>query len=193
MEHPVTPPSSEPSLAPPEDDVKARTRAWEFTLNNYTEDEVERITALSHLPTVERMVVGKEIGKERGTPHLQGYIRFTQPVRFAWWKNQFPRASVRKRAGTETVAATYCKKEGNVIIDKGVNCDEDLSVTRGKRSREDELDEVITEIKSGAKYGQVRARHERFFFWNRRRILEYWHDHKRIKHDPDFHPNHDGL
>lgn len=164
---------------------KSRSRAWCFTINNYTDADILRLESLDG---VERLIVGREVA-ETGTPHLQGYVRFSQPVRFSWWKNQFPKAHVAVRRGTETQAAEYCSKEGNVAIDKGINFDEELNSSRGKRSRDDELAEILDEIDGGAKYGQVRARHRRFFFWNRRLIIAEMYDNKRLREDPDWEPS----
>lgn len=48
-------------------------RCWEFTLNNYTEDEYKCLCNLSE--AVKRIAIAKETG-ENGTPHLQGRIHF---------------------------------------------------------------------------------------------------------------------
>jgi len=46
-----------------------RNRAWCFTINNYTFEEMD---ACINLP-VEYKVFGFEVGK-KGTPHIQGYL-----------------------------------------------------------------------------------------------------------------------
>lgn len=74
------------------------------------------------------------------------------------------------------------------MIDKGVNFDEDLVSSRGKRTRDEEAAEVIDEIEGGAKYGQIRQRHKLFCFWNRRAVLEYMHDEKWLSENPEINP-----
>lgn len=157
-----------------------KSRRWMYTLNNYTDEECNGLVSLDCI----RHVVGRETAPTTGTPHLQGYIRFKDPVRFSWWKNQFPRASVRVPDGTETQNAVYCSKAGSLLIDKGVNCDE----VRPKMTREEETDEVIEEIEKGASYGQIRQRHKRFCFWHRRNVLDYMRDEQFLKDYPDANP-----
>jgi hypothetical protein len=85
---------------------------WQFTLNNYTQDEYERICELGVHATVEYLIVGEEIGAS-GTPHLQGHISFVSQRRFRQVKNW-----VSPRAHLEVVRLLrshieYCKKDGS--------------------------------------------------------------------------------
>lgn len=159
-----------------------KARAWCFTINNYTTDDVRRLESLQ----TERCVVGAEDAPTTGTPHLQGYVRFKEPQRFSWWKNQFPTAHVEVRQGTETQAADYCKKDHRVLIDSGVNFDEKLAGR--KRSRDEEACEIIEEMASGATYGQIRQRHRLFFFWNKRTIKDEFRDEEFLSRHPDLVP-----
>lgn len=157
-----------------------RVRAWCFTYKGHDDDVITRFKSLD----CERLVIGREIG-ENGYKHLQGYIRFKQPQRFSWWKTQFPSAHVEPRKGSETEAANYCMKEGDVVADKGVNFDE--SLPKGMK-KDDEAMMVINEIEKGAKYGQIRQRHKLFCFWNRRNVLDYLRDERWLEENPDIDP-----
>lgn len=89
-----------------------RSRAYIFTLNNYTEEEVEETKALE----CEYLVFGYEVGDE-GTPHLQGYIRFKNATAFSTMKKMMPRAHL-EAALTTDFAIAYCQKDGD-IFEKG--------------------------------------------------------------------------
>jgi len=85
-----------------------RSRAWCFTLNNYTADE-ERIV---HEVDCTYMVCGREVG-ELGTPHLQGYIYFKNARTENSVKNLLRRAHWEIARSDAETNATYCKKQGN--------------------------------------------------------------------------------
>lgn len=86
----------------------SQSRNWVFTLNNYTEDEVN---ALRKYPC-DYIIIGFEVGAE-GTPHLQGYIEFPGVKRFETLKKFNPRIRWAKRAGSASQASEYCKKDNN--------------------------------------------------------------------------------
>lgn len=92
-----------------------RSRKWSFTLNNFTEEE---ITQLHSTFQNCKIIFGEETG-ESGTPHLQGYLEFTDAKTMT---------SVKKILGTDRVHLepakknrqaniNYCSKEGNVLRD----------------------------------------------------------------------------
>jgi hypothetical protein len=81
-----------------------------FTINNYTSTDVEQLNNL--LPDVTYLTYGYEIGKETGTPHLQGYLEFGKNgQRWTWLKKRLPRAYIAQKKGSRTQARDYCFKE----------------------------------------------------------------------------------
>lgn len=74
----------------------SKSRAYCFTLNNYTEEEYLSVTSLES----KYLVVGKEKG-ESGTPHLQGFIYFENPRGFNSVKKSIPRAHLEISKGTQ--------------------------------------------------------------------------------------------
>lgn len=85
-------------------------RCFVWTLNNYTEDEVESI---NNNEITQYICYGREIGKN-GTPHLQGYAEMKKRTLLKTIKktNGFSRMHIEKRRGNQTEAIEYCKKDG---------------------------------------------------------------------------------
>ena len=105
----LKPPKKKKQIAP--------SKRWVFTLNNYTEEHVKLISAL--VPELcDKYIVGKEIGKKCGTPHLQGFITFKErwrplskiPIKEIHWE---------KALGND-LSQNYCGKDENVILFKGI-------------------------------------------------------------------------
>jgi len=87
-------------------------KAYCFTLNNYSEDEFQSIKGVCETES-RYAIVGREVG-ESGTRHLQGYIMFTKPYRFATIKNRYlPRCHIEVAAGSPDSNRRYCSKDGN--------------------------------------------------------------------------------
>lgn len=98
---------------------------WQFTLNNYSDDDYETIRALFHNKAnrLTYIVVGKEIG-ENQTPHLQGFVAFAVRKQFSTVKKLVgERAHIEPVTQTPEKAAAYCKKDGD-FFEKGVCPDE---------------------------------------------------------------------
>jgi len=88
--------------------MSSKSRDYCYTLNNWTEDEYDKIKSIE----AQYHVIGKEIG-EQGTKHLQGYIYFTNPRSFNAVKKLLLRSHLERTAGTPEQAAAYCKKEND--------------------------------------------------------------------------------
>lgn len=88
----------------------AKHRAWVFTLNNYSDEEENKL--FDTPDGVRYICCGREIG-ESGTPHLQGYMVFDNQVRISTCKKLLPRAHWEVRRGTDKQAREYCMKEGS--------------------------------------------------------------------------------
>lgn len=101
----------EGNTIPPANTHKAR--AWFYTLNNYTEEEYQKILDYSQKPK-RKYIIGKEVG-ENGTPHLQGYIRLHGAVAFTTIKNLMPRAHIEEAKGNDKQNLIYCSKDKNFV------------------------------------------------------------------------------
>jgi len=85
-----------------------RSIAYAFTLNNYTDEELEVIRRINGY---RYLVLGKEVG-DFGTLHIQGTIYFTNQRSFNSVKELIPRAHL-EHARNISASITYCKKDGN--------------------------------------------------------------------------------
>lgn len=90
-----------------------RSRAWCWTLNNYTDEEYEKLKTFGHNNT-EKFVIGKEVG-ELGTPHLQGYYYFKHPQRLNRLKEINTRIHWERSKGSAEQNLKYCSKDGDFV------------------------------------------------------------------------------
>lgn len=85
-----------------------RSRAWCFTINHDTFDDLSKLLD----STFQYLVFGFEVGK-KGTPHMQGYIYFTNAHSQVSVKKILPRAHLLVAKGGPDSNYDYCSKDGN--------------------------------------------------------------------------------
>lgn len=90
--------------------MSSRYRNWCFTINNYTDDDINALDRLATTSTY--LVYGKEVG-ETGTPHLQGFVMFSNPRRATALHSVCPGHGHWTVAKDCVAAAIYCKKDGD--------------------------------------------------------------------------------
>jgi len=90
-----------------------KSRGWCYTTNNYSDADVEKLRALSTDSAVTYSIFGYEIAPSTKTPHLQGFIFFTNCRAFNTVKELLPTGShiePKSSKSTPLQAAEYCKK-----------------------------------------------------------------------------------
>ncbi len=121
------------------------TRSWCFTLNNYTDEEVQKLKDVSQFPEGTYLVGGYERGKT-GTPHIQGYVRFPNAKTLEAAKGFISnRAHMERAKGNPSHNFTYCTKEGD-------HFSHGKFPQQGKRS---DIDSVRAALEAGATMRQV--------------------------------------
>lgn len=90
--------------------TRVMNRGWCWTINNPTPDDLQNIERLAE--DAHYVTYGNEVGEE-GTPHLQGYCRWNNPVDFQRVKRLIPRAHIEKQKGNNEQAIQYCHKDGD--------------------------------------------------------------------------------
>lgn len=101
-----------PSSSPPKQ-ISPSIR-WCFTLNNY--DQVDEEVFSTIVPEICRFgIIGREIGKETGTPHLQGYLEFRSKKRP---KSVFNSVKIHweKAKGSRRQNVKYCSKDNDILL-----------------------------------------------------------------------------
>ena len=117
-----------------------------YTLNNWNEQDCERLQAVE----CTYLVYGKEVGEE-GTPHLQGFVYFKNKKSFKQVKQLLgERCHIEAMKGSAAQAAAYCKKDG-VVFEKGVAPQKSGGDTvaerakKNKRLRDEDLNKLVEE------------------------------------------------
>nr|QCC62361.1 putative replication associated protein [Crucivirus sp.] len=130
--------------------------AWCFTLNNYTEENIQN---LLNLDIIKYIIFGKEIGEKEKTPHLQGYFELFKKKTHTGVKKalvaldeDLRRVRFDARIGSQKQAINYCKKGiqshdewKNKGIDGpnyGLNADVTEKGTKAKQGARKDLDKV---------------------------------------------------
>jgi hypothetical protein len=86
----------------------SRSRAICCTKNNYTDDDVTKLTDFG-IEKCTYLVYGKEVGK-KGTHHLQIYFELKDAMTYTACQKKLFKAHYEKRKGHPKQAAGYCRK-----------------------------------------------------------------------------------
>lgn len=93
--------------------VNKKFRKIVFTLNNWSDSDYDEIVKWCNDHKY-YYIIGKEIGDEKKTPHLQGYVDFTgKQVYFTTLKKLNAKMHFESAKGTRDDNVKYCSKEGD--------------------------------------------------------------------------------
>jgi hypothetical protein len=124
--------------------AEPRAHRWVFTINNPLEADVEAVkTLLGKTGEAVMGICGQEVGAE-GTPHLQGFLKFTKAIRRTKVERLIGgRAYLDIAKGSDPECIQYCEKEGNILAEKNVK-------RAAVRQKVDNSDKWITIIQDAA-------------------------------------------
>lgn len=145
-----------------EEYTSGKIRNFVLTLNNYTEEET---LALLNYERATYVILGKEVGRKRKTPHLQGYMELEDKTAFNTIKKLCPRMYIAKRRGTAKQAQKYCMKDQN-YLEKGTISNQ------GKRT---DIEDVCDDIKAGMSLEDIAEGHPATFVKFHRGLKELKH------------------
>lgn len=115
-------------------------RHWCFTLNNYSEDDLSELQQF--VTKTKYYVYGKETG-DAGTPHLQGFLSFSNQCRVSSLQSLFSGRAHWEVARNPIAAAAYCRKEGD--FKEGGTPPTESRKGQGKRSDLEVLVQAVNE------------------------------------------------
>lgn len=124
--------------------TKGIYRRWVFTINNFTEGDVEQLSKYEDDPNVVAVVAGIETAPNTRTQHIQGAICWKKPCRFAHMKKTFPRAHIEVMKAAWACNVKYCSKEGDIIVEK-----------HPKQGERQDLINYVADIKGGKLEGEL--------------------------------------
>lgn len=147
------------------------SRFYCFTLNDYTDDDVNRLLGLEEDHRVKALIAGRETAPSTGRQHLQGYIEFKDPQRLAGVKRILGSNTVHaeQRGGTREQAKQYCEKEGDIAVCFG------FSTQRGanRTPAPSKLDEIKTSLDSGVTLRSIAEDNFALFLRHHRALEAY--------------------
>lgn len=96
-------------------DCDRKTKFWTFTLPNYTEEELDKISGWD----VEYLIYGFETCPKTKTPHLQGYVIWHEQKRRSALKKLNKRIHWEEAIMDPETNRAYCSKEDKNPFEKG--------------------------------------------------------------------------
>lgn len=123
------PPTPESSPQPRSEDSTPRkgkgkkrdnpVKRWCFTLNNYTDEDLQHLKEVITEESCLYAIIGKEVG-ENETPHLQGFVNLKVKKRLSAMKTLIsPRAHLERAMGSGAENEKYCGKDGDIYLTIG--------------------------------------------------------------------------
>lgn len=149
---------------------------------SYEEQEKRILTTLQAISVkgIKYIIMGREVGKEGDTPHLQGYCMLNDRISWSKLQKSLTKVHIVVPKGSPYDNYVYCSKEDNVVIEEG-----ERPVSRG--SVKIDFHKVIKLSRSGA-YEAIEDEFPRIFFANRNQI-----DKLRLEGEPPSYIKRRGL
>lgn len=146
----------------------ARFRAACFTLNNYTDDDIDKLREVGEGGRCEYLVFQRERGNQGGVPHLQGYCYVSNPKGLQGWRNFISaRAHIEQARGSPADNRRYCTKDDTR---EPASEPEEFGTIPAQGSRSD-LAAVHGRIRDGASLEEIADEHPSDFIRYNRGIL----------------------
>lgn len=139
-------------------------RRFCFTLNNYTDDDVEKCKRFLQ-ENAKYGIFGLEVAPSTGTKHIQGFCNCKKPIRFGAIKAKINNAlHIEKANGTDEQNKQYCSK-GDNVFETG---------TPSKQGNRTDLQSLVDTIQNGERdLAAIAIKHPTSFIRYHRGIRTY--------------------
>ena len=137
------PPSRRPSARAAQRKRCHASKQWTFTLNNYSEEDIEKIKEKFGSDGSKKWMFAQETGAS-GTPHLQGFVCFAKKRRPIEWVG-IDAIHWEKMKGTVAQNIKYCTKEPGAKIHKsqGLRIPRPIEVIRELRGWQSAIENIV--------------------------------------------------
>lgn len=149
----------------------ARSRGWFFTLNNYAEDDAEKLIDLVFQEELQYIAFEAETG-ESGTPHLQGFLYTPHAKTRSAVSKLMPRAWLAPKAGTDEQCKKYCNKEAGIM----------WMGTPPEQGKRTDIETFVQELKAEPDFRTLAMKHPRHCLRMMRNAKEL----HAIFHEPSY-------
>jgi hypothetical protein len=135
-----------------------RYKTWVFTLNNYTQGDLE---AIRLTPNINYLICGEERAPRTGTPHLQGYVQFNVVKRLSTIKKLpgYGRSHLQVARGSAQDNYNYCTKSGDDYFELG-------TLSQVSQQGITQIDTLIDEKMSGSTDRELYDCHRAYYAHN---------------------------
>lgn len=157
-------PEADPSKPSSKFDSK-KHHGYCFTINNYTDEHIGMVTALYETDTnCKYLIIGFEEAPRTGTPHIQGYVYYTETVRYGTIKKRLSPHHVEPQKASKNVEAyVYCMEDGK-YIEYG---------NRPRQGHRTDLENIKYDIKAGKDDKQISEEYYAQFCQYSRQFREF--------------------
>lgn len=118
------------------------SKRFSFTCNNYTDNHIKRLKDCQY----SFLIFGREIGSEKGTPHLQGYVEF---------KNSVKVTTIRKYLKGFSIAPSKGGFESNIMYSAKDDEDYFKDGSPKRQGERTDLNKIKEEIINGKKLDDI--------------------------------------
>ena len=155
---------------------KRGTRHWCITWNNPPKDLTleQLVSNITKRYQIKYCVLANEIGKEKGTPHIQGFISFKNCIQYNSVKSLFNNQAYceeMKENSNPYANEVYCKKDGN-YVEYGIP----PSSLFNKTSEEQNDNEIIKDIIAGTSFIELCLKYPKYIKYHYRNFKELYQD-----------------